>query len=115
MFILGEVDEYYNKSDTKEFTNHRIENKIARYEDRGKITWTKPSELPENRQFMVLLRDYMSNRQDVLTRGENSSVNKTICHLLTYPDSFLNYNLSLDSTFNMKCLIDFNSHTWKGI
>ena len=110
-------DSDYDSEDDLEDTKHRQEMKETRKLRRDSVEpGVRISDLEQNANFINLFKEYFQKKSNL---GSTSKANKTMSltcgHLFYYPDSFLNWMVSQDSSFVLENLVAFKNDNFSSI
>ena len=107
-------DSDYESDDTLDFTNKRTAAKAMRHLSRNE-NCVNSQESTENSQFIADMISYMKTESISTKNLDKSTIQKTVSELFTKEDSFLNFNIKKDRTFNLNRLRKFNEDDYIGL
>ena len=106
--VLDIEDSDVEPTDSEEFTQARIQNKILRHQKRD-VGIKKPHELPENFRFMEDMMEFMKLEAVATANKCNSTMTKNKRNLFTKEDSLLAFLSASNRNFCLEDLRDFTS------
>ena len=114
MDLIGEdPDSNSEEGDSAADNRRRLISKSARHARRNYIdSVVEHSEEPDNIEFMEKFETYLKKTMISTTNKDNSTIKKTIGHIIKYDDSYLHELLKKIPGFKLTQLLDFSSNNY---
>ena len=108
-----EVDSDHEQEDSKEKTLKRLVNKKARHNRRNMVSMDlKPYDLPRNVEFTEKFVKFLQKTMIATSNEENSTIKKSVGHIIKYPDSYLIEMCKNTPNFDLSQLLNFSSNDY---